>query len=71
MKLVLNESDKKNYAIKIANKRKLKRKMLGRTTSVYSLLEKEVATMKKLVFFSLKSKIFVQFFFYLANFFYL
>ena len=49
MKLAVNENDKKNYAIKIANKKKLKRKLLSRTTSAFSLLEKEVATMKKLV----------------------
>lgn len=46
----MHEGDKKHYAIKIANKKKLKKKMLSRTTSVYTLLEKEVATMKKLVF---------------------
>lgn len=45
----MHEGDKKHYAIKIANKKKLKKKMLSRTTSVYTLLEKEVATMKKLV----------------------
>lgn len=50
VKLALNENDKKHYAIKIANKKKLKKKLLSRTTSVYTLLEKEVATMKKLVY---------------------
>lgn len=51
MKLAVNENDKKNYAIKIANKKKLKRKLLSRNTSAFTLLEKEVATMKKLVQF--------------------
>jgi len=37
-----------NYAIKTANKQKLKKKLLARDKSVYSQLESEVAVMKKL-----------------------
>ena len=62
MKLAVNENDKKNYAIKIANKKKLKRKLLSRNTSVFSLLEKEVATMKKLVNFLFNFSLFFFFF---------
>lgn len=49
VKLAFNENEQQYYAIKIANKKKMKRKLLTRTTSVYTLLEKEIATMKKLV----------------------
>ena len=37
-----------NYAIKTANKQKLKKKLLARDKSVYSQLEGEIAVMKKL-----------------------
>jgi len=53
VKLGLNKQDQKQYAIKIANKKKLKRKVISMNSNSFTLLEKEIAIMKKLVLFSL------------------
>lgn len=51
VKLALNREDQRYYAIKIANKRKLRRKVVSLNSNSYTLLEKEIAIMKKLVLF--------------------
>ncbi|CAD8118493.1 unnamed protein product [Paramecium sonneborni] len=47
VRLIYNEIDQQYYAMKIADKNKLKRKLLTKETSAYSLLEQEVAILKK------------------------
>jgi len=39
----------KEVAVKFVNKKKLKKKFLGKGKSIYSLLKREVAVMKKMV----------------------
>ena len=48
VKLAKDEANGLLYAIKICNKDKLKRKLYSRTKSAYTLLEHEIAIMKKL-----------------------
>ena len=49
MFLVKHRLNHEFYAMKIANKRFLKKKKLGRNKNVWSILEKEIAIMKKMV----------------------
>jgi len=51
VKLALSEKDKRYYAIKIVNKKQLKKKLVSKNSSSFSLLEKEIAIMKKMVYF--------------------
>ena len=48
VKLVFYPEKNEHYAMKIANKSKLKKKLLTRRTSAFSLLEQEIAILKKL-----------------------
>ena len=51
------DKDKNNklVAVKFVNKKKLKKKFLGKGKSIYSLLKREVAVMKKMVIYHLSS----------------
>ena len=49
MKLCLSTEDKQHYAMKIMNKRKLKRKFMGRGKNAYNLVENELAILKQIV----------------------
>lgn len=46
--MAIHAETKEQYAVKISNKNRLKKKMLTRSKSAYSLLAKEVAIMKKM-----------------------
>ncbi|EGR28915.1 protein kinase domain protein, partial [Ichthyophthirius multifiliis] len=48
VKMVLNTQNKQKFALKIINRNKLKRKMLDRNKSAYTLIEKEVAILKRM-----------------------
>lgn len=48
VKLALHSETKAQYAIKIANKQRLKKKLLTRTKSAYTQLATEIAIMKKM-----------------------
>ena len=48
MKLVYCQKKKSYFAMKAANKSKLQRKFLTRTTSAYTLLQQEIAILKKM-----------------------
>ena len=48
VKKVMNTVTKEKFAMKIINKTKMKRKMLAPKKSQFSLVEKEVAIMKKM-----------------------
>lgn len=48
MKQVIDTHSKKYYAVKIINRDKLKKRKLDRTKSAYSLIEKEVAILKRM-----------------------
>jgi len=49
VKQVIDTNSKKYYAVKIINRDKLKKRKLDRTKSAYSLIEKEVAILKRMV----------------------
>ncbi len=49
VKLALNSETKKQHAIKIANKKKMKRKLLTSQKSAYNQLASVIAIMKKMV----------------------
>ena len=49
MKLCFNTDDKKHYAMKIMNKRKLKLKFMGRGKNAYNLVENELSILKQIV----------------------
>ena len=49
MKLCFNALDKQHYAMKIMNKRKLKRKFMGRGKNAYHLVENELSILKQIV----------------------
>ena len=49
VKLAFHRQEQRYYAIKIANKRKLRRKVVSLNSNSFTLLEKEIAIMKKLV----------------------
>jgi hypothetical protein len=49
VKLAVNQESKEQFAIKIANKSKLKRKLLNKSKSAFTQLQTEIAIMKKLV----------------------
>ncbi len=48
MKLVIDGNTQTQYASKILNKTKLKKKLLNKKVSAYNMVEKEMAVMKKL-----------------------
>jgi hypothetical protein len=50
--LVKNNITSEFHAMKVANKKYLKRKKLGRNKNVWSILNKEIAIMKKMVRFA-------------------
>lgn len=47
--MCVNENDKKTYAMKAINKRKLNKKYLQTKNQAYNFLETEMAILKKLV----------------------
>ena len=47
--MCLSTDDKQHYAMKIMNKRKLKRKFMGRGKNAYHLVENELAILKQIV----------------------
>ena len=49
VKLCFNTDDKKHYAMKIMNKRKLKLKFMGRGKNAYHLVENELSILKQIV----------------------
>lgn len=54
MRLALNSAEKKYYAVKIFKKSSLKKKFMSRKLSAFTLLEREIAIMKKIDEFGLK-----------------
>lgn len=48
VKLIIDSKTEEKSAIKIINKKKLKRKLVSRSLSAFSLIEREIAVMKKL-----------------------
>lgn len=49
MKLAQDSGTNQYFAIKIANKKKLKKKLMSRDKNAYTALQTEIAIMKKLV----------------------
>jgi serine/threonine protein kinase len=52
VKLAINQKTSEHVAIKIANKNKLKKKLLNKGKSAFTQLQTEIAIMKKLVSFN-------------------
>jgi [calcium/calmodulin-dependent protein kinase] kinase len=48
VRLVIDSKKKETFAMKILNKKKLRKKLLNKKTSAYTMIEKEMAVMKKL-----------------------
>lgn len=48
VKKVIDKQTNKAFALKILNKARLKKKKIGKSVSAFSLIEKEIAVMKKL-----------------------